>query len=75
MESKIFSFKAIARIKKRRKKGMFGLVFEVPKFLIEYTDSAFWLVYGNSCFYCNSTEDINRICREHDGVVIFFKKI
>lgn len=65
------NFKAIARVTRRRKKGMFGVILEVPKSLIECT-SVFWLVYGNACFYCNTNDDINKICSKYDWVVRFF---
>ena len=74
MKSEKLSFEVIASVRKRRKMGMFGLVFEVPKQLIEYINSAFWLVYGNSCFYCHSTKEVNNICRKYDWVVTYFEK-
>ena len=65
MECNELSFTAVARVKRIHKKGMFGLVLEAPKPVVDDTGAKFWLVYGNSCFYCNTTEDVDRVCREH----------
>ena len=65
MECNELSFNAVARVNRIHKKGMFGLVLEVPNSVVDYTGARFWLVFGNSCFYCNTTEDVDRVCREH----------
>jgi len=75
MKNDEFNFNAIARVNRRRKKGLFGMVLEVPKQIAEYIGSSFWVIYGNSCFYCNSTDEIYRVCRDHDWDVRFFEKM
>jgi hypothetical protein len=72
MESNKFTFNGIARVYRKNKRGMFGLVLELPKSLADFTGFRFWVVYGNSCFYCAAFDDVDKVCQEHGWYVRLF---
>jgi len=72
MEGNKYSFSAIGRVIRKHKRGMFGIVLEVPQPVQQILRCDFWVVYGNSCFYCNSIDDIKRVCNDHNWDVNFF---
>ena len=67
------SFKAIARVSRRKPGGMFGLVLEVPSEIAKYIGAHYWVVYGNACYYCNSLDEVKVICDKHEWFIRLFE--
>jgi len=68
------SYKVVARVIRNKRKTMFGVVLHTPNAVNREQEFSYLLVYGSSCFYFNTMDEVKKECVKHDWTM-FLQKV